>query len=87
MGPLVLGWILIVVGLIATLAGIGGGIAKMFNEIVKEAEKDPSFGFTALPTQLFDALIKFMEALTKAPIWLALIIIGFVLITWGGSMI
>lgn len=87
MGTTVLGWILIVIGLIATVAGIGGGIAKMFKEITRKANEDSAYGFAALPTELFKALMEFLEALAKAPLWLALIIVGFVLIAWGGAML
>jgi len=86
MGTTVLGWILIVVGLIATIAGIGGGIATMFKEIKRKAEEG-GYAAVPLPTELIEALIKFMEALGKQPIWLALTIIGLALIAWGGTMI
>lgn len=87
MSTAVLGWILIVVGLIATIAGVGGGIAKMFKEVTRKANEDKAYGFASLPTDLLKALIEFIEALAKAPVWLALIAIGFVLIAWGGSML
>ena len=86
MGSVVLGWILVVVGIIAVLIGIGGGTATMFIEIKKKA-KDEGFGFAGLPTDLFKALLEFINGLAKAPLWLALIAVGFVLIAWGGSML
>lgn len=84
-----LGIILIIIGIIAIIAGIGGGIAKMFLEIKQQSKQASSFGTldTLLPDKTIEALTKFLEALTKAPIWLALIIIGIVLIAWGGAML
>jgi hypothetical protein len=87
MGTTILGWLLIAIGLIATVAGVGGGIAMMFRELQREAKEDKSFGFVQLPTDLLKALTEFLNALIKAPVWLALIMIGFVLVAWGGSMI
>ena len=83
MGTAVLGWIAIVVGLVALIGGIGGGIVKMFVEI----KKGGAFGPGSLPTEFIKAMTKFTEALTKAPLWLALVIIGLVLLVWGGTMI
>lgn len=83
----VLGWILIVLGLLASVAGIGGGIATMFQEIQKKVDKNRSFSGDFLPTEFLKALTEFVEALTKAPLWLALTVIGFFLIGWGGTLL
>ena len=83
----ILGWILIAIGLVATLAGVAGGIAAMFREIQNRAMTDPSFGVELLPTEFLRALTAFLKALIKAPPWLALTIIGFVLIAWGGRIL
>jgi len=85
MGTVVLGWILVVLGIIATAAGIAGGIAQMFKDIKKAADEG-AFAPAALPTDLIKALTEFLNALVKAPVWLALTIIGFALIAWGGTM-
>ena len=85
MANVVLGWILIVLGVIATAAGIGGGVAAMFKEIRRKAEENAAFGPTALPVEFLKALTEFLNALVKAPVWLALVIIGFALIAWGGT--
>jgi hypothetical protein len=87
MGATILGWVLIVIGVIAVLAGVAGGIAKMFQEIVRKAGAEQSFGFSILPTEYIEALTEFLNALGKAPPWIALIIIGFALIAWGGIII
>jgi len=47
-----LGVLLIVVGLAALIAGIGGGIAQMFIQIKKEADVDRQ-GCSDLPTKIF----------------------------------
>lgn len=86
MGTGVLGWILIVLGVIATAAGVGGGIAQMFKDIKKAADAG-AFAPVSLPTDLIKALTEFLKELVKAPVWLALIIIGLTLIGWGGTMI
>ena len=87
MGTTVLGIVLIVIGVIAILAGIGGGIAKMILELKKEATAG-SFGVAdILPASTLEALTKFLEGLVKAPIWLALTIIGILLVAWGGAML
>lgn len=87
MGTVVLGWVLIVVGVISTVAGVTGGIVTMYKEIQRKAAEDRSYALNMLPTEFLKALTEFLNALIKAPIWLALIIIGFALIAWGGTMI
>jgi hypothetical protein len=83
----ILGWILIAIGLVATLAGVAGGIAAMFRQIQKRALTDQSFGLELLPTEFLWALTSFLKELIQAPPWLALILIGFVLIAWGGRIV
>ena len=86
MGSVVLGWILIIVGLIILLFGVAGGILKMFAEIKKQGQGAVS-GLLQLPDQIIDTLIKFIEALAKAPLWLALIAIGLFLVIFGATML
>ena len=43
MGSVVLGWILIIVGLIILLFGVAGGILKMFAEIKKQGLEDAAY--------------------------------------------
>lgn len=83
----ILGWILIAIGLVATLAGVAGGIAAMFRQIQNRAMTDRSFGLELLPTEFIWALTSFLKALIQAPPWLALIIIGLALIAWGGRIL
>jgi hypothetical protein len=83
----ILGWILIAIGLVSTLAGVAGGIAAMFREIQNRAMTDQAFGIEQLPTEFLWALTEFLKALIQAPPWLALTLIGFALIAWGGRMI
>ncbi len=75
-----IGIILIIVGIISTIAGIAGGIIKMFKEL---SGKGP----IAPPTDFIKALTDLLKALIKAPTWLALVIIGFALIGLGGSFL
>ncbi|MEO0771104.1 MAG: hypothetical protein AAFY72_17060 [Cyanobacteria bacterium J06649_4] len=84
MGPIVLGWILILIGIFSTVAGIVGGITIMFQDIARE---ERSFSSKAFPTEFIEALTQLTKALSAAPVWLALTVIGFILIAWGGSLI
>ncbi len=85
MNAVVLGWILIALGVLATWAGVVGGISKMMGEIKNQATNG-EIGTDLLPVEFIKALTEFLIALTKAPTWLALVAVGFVLIAWGGSM-
>lgn len=87
MGTVVLGWILIGMGILSTGAGITGGITTMFKEIKRKANQSRDYGPGDLPTEFIEALTEFLKALTQAPVWLALVFVGFVLIAWGGTMI
>ena len=81
-----LGWILITLGVVAVAAGVVGGISRMLDEIKGQAI-DGTVGVEVLPIEFLKALTEFLKALTRAPTWLALIAVGFVLIAWGGSML
>lgn len=85
----ILGWVLIAVGVVAIVAGIGGGIARMFLELKAQAGAGKSFGPSGieLPTELLKALTEFLGALVKAPVWLALVVIGIALVAWGATMV
>jgi hypothetical protein len=87
MGTLILGWLLIVVGQVAILAGLVGGITTMFQEIRRKATQGQSFGVDPLPTEFIKALTELVNALKDAPTWLALVIIGLVLVGWGAVLI
>lgn len=82
---IVVGWILIVIGIIALGAGVVGGIVAMFGNL--RATPVAAGGLTSLPVDFVEVLIKFLDALRSAPVWLALIIIGIALVAWGGSII
>jgi hypothetical protein len=83
MAKTVLGIIITVVGVIATLCGIFGGVLAMMKAITKRATRDGR-GIT-LPTDFLKALKEFLDSLIKAPIWLALLVVGMALIALGGS--
>ncbi len=78
-----LGWVVIVLGLVATLAGIAGAIAQMMKDFADRKGSSVS----DLPTRFVEALQKLIETLIKAPTWLVLLIFGFALIVWGGTLI
>jgi hypothetical protein len=77
------GVVLVILGLIALATGIAGGVAQIFLDLRKQLEQGRSFGPAELPTEVLQALTEFTEALTKAPQWLALVIIGLLLVIYG----
>jgi hypothetical protein len=81
----VVGWMLMVIGIIAIGAGVVGGILAMFRQI--RTSPAATGGLTSLPTEFVEVLIKFLDSLKSAPAWLALIIIGIALVAWGGAVI
>ncbi|HEX8091090.1 MAG TPA: hypothetical protein VF762_19705 [Blastocatellia bacterium] len=87
MSFVILGWILIVVGVIAIIAGVAGGIAEMFKQIKHKAANAKAFGPAMLPTDFLKALTAFLNALVKAPLWLALVFVGIALVAWGVVML
>ncbi len=87
MGNTVVGILLIIIGFVALMGGIGGGIARMFQDIQNQIKKG-AFGSALtnlLPTDLIKALTEFVKALSAAPQWLALTMIGILLIGWGAA--
>lgn len=87
MGNTVIGIILIVLGVIALFGGIAGGVAKLFLDIKNEVKKGAAGNALTdlLPTELIKALTEFLKALTAAPQWLALTVIGILLIGLGST--
>jgi hypothetical protein len=86
MSGIILGWVLTVIGVLAILAGVTGGVVKMIREIYSKGRPKNTTNIEGL-TEFIKALTELLNSLIKAPIWLALIIIGFILIAWGGSFI
>ncbi len=84
MGNVILGWILIIIGIISTFAGVVGGIVKMMKDLV-DKNKPKGLPSPEITIDFMKALKELIEAFIKAPIWLALVIIGFILIAWGGT--
>jgi hypothetical protein len=83
LNPVLLGWIIVVIGIIATLAGIVGAIAQLMKDIQKREGR----GALDLPTDFLEALQALVETLMKAPTWLVLLVFGFGLIVYGGTLI
>jgi len=86
MGIMILGWMMIIVGIFSTLAGIIGAIVKMMKDLVHN-NKSKGLPTPEITINFMKALKDLIEALIKTPIWLTLVIIGFILIAWGGSLI
>ncbi len=83
MAKTVMGIVIVAVGVIATLCGIFGAVLAMMRDISARSTRE-NRGIT-LPTDFVKALKEFLEALIRAPIWLALLVIGLALIALGGS--
>ena len=84
--PKWVGAAVILIGLLAMLGGISGGILQMFLDLQAQAS-GPAMETATLPTGLMDALVEFMQALASAPQWLALTILGIFLVAWGATML
>lgn len=83
----VVGFILIIFGLLVMGSGIVGGIAKMAQELRSSAQAAGAVPSEDLPTGFIEAMTKFLEALADAPEWLAITVIGLVLVFVGASML
>ena len=78
----IVGWILVIVGIIATLVGVAGAIIQLIRNLQKRQG-----GKLLDPTDILTALRLLIEALVSAPVWLVLLIFGFALIVYGGTLI
>jgi hypothetical protein len=79
----IVGWIVVVLGIVATLAGVAGAIV----ELIKMIEGKKGGSKYDVPTDILTALRLLIEALISAPVWLVLLIFGFALIVYGGTLI
>ena len=79
----IVGWIVIVLGIVATLAGVAGAIIQL----IKMIEGKTGRSKYDVPTDILTALRLLIEALISAPVWLVLLIFGFALIVYGGTLI
>ncbi len=79
----IIGWIVIVLGIIATIAGVAGAIAQLLKNLQKK-EGGSKFD---VPTDILTALRLLIEALISAPVWLVLLIFGFALIVFGSTLL
>ena len=79
----VVGWVVVVLGIIAVIAGIAGAIVQLIRNLQNRK------GGSALdaPTDIITAIRLLIEALVSAPVWLVLLIFGFALIVYGGTLI
>ncbi len=79
----IVGWIVVVLGIIAVMAGIAGAIV----ELIKNIQGRKQGTNYDEPTDVLTALRLLIEALVRAPVWLVLLIFGFALIVYGGTLI
>ncbi len=77
------GWIVVVLGIVAVIAGIAGAIVQL----IKNIQSKKGGSKYDLPTDILTALRLLIEALISAPVWLVLLIFGFALIVYGGTLI
>lgn len=73
----IVGWVLIVIGVLFELLALAGAAKKIAD--------DPSITVAA-DAGPFDWLIKLVQALAAAPVWLACFAVGLVLIYIGATM-
>jgi hypothetical protein len=78
----VVGWIVVVLGIIAVIAGVAGAIIQLIRNL--QSRKG---GVLDAPTDILTAIRLLIEALISAPVWLVLLIFGFALIVYGGTLI
>ncbi len=78
----VVGWIVVVLGIIAVMAGIAGAIIQLIRNL-----ENRKGGVLDAPTDILTAIRLLIEALISAPVWLVLLIFGFALIVYGGTLI
>jgi hypothetical protein len=88
MGQTVLGIVLVVLGVIAIAAGIGGGIAQMVKELKKRAAGPQAGGLLdLLPTETLKAFTEFVKTVGQQPTWVALVAVGILLVFMGGRVL
>ena len=75
------GFALVVLGILALVAGLAGGVAQLFR-----GRAVPTPQAAPLPTDFVKALTELLRALTQAPTWLALVVVGIALIVLGASL-
>lgn len=77
-----------VCGLVAVGAGVAGGIATMIRDLRTTAAAHGGGGDPiAALERLTKALTEFTKALAAAPQWLALVVIGFCALGFGGWLV
>ena len=77
--------ILEVLGIIAIAAGLVGGIVTMFKQLSRKGDVEKLTAIDEL-TAFIQAMTQLLQALVASPVWLALVIIG-ILLVFGGSLI
>ena len=78
----IVGWIVVVLGIVATVFGIAGGIIQLIKSLQKK-----SGGLPLDPIDILTAIRLLIQALTAAPVWLVLLLFGFALLVYGGTLI
>ena len=81
-GSVVVGWILIVLGILFVLGGLASAVAQE----LRRAAPGRFAGHAAEPAEFVAALSPLIEALARAPLWLALTAVGFLLIVFGATL-
>ena len=85
MSQTVVGVVLVVLGVIAIAAGIGGGIAQMVKDLKKTAAGPQAGALTdLLPTETLKAFTEFVKTVGQQPVWLGLVAVGILLVFMGG---
>ena len=82
MGSVVVGWILIGLGILFVLGGLASAVAQEIRNTTATRFAGAQPGSAGFLT----ALSALLEALGRAPLWLALTTVGFLLIVFGATL-
>ena len=77
--------ILEVLGIVAIGAGIVGGIVTLFKQLARKGDVEKLSAIDEL-TAFIQALTQLLQALVASPVWLALVIIG-ILLVFGSNLV
>jgi hypothetical protein len=81
-GNAVVGWILIALGILFVLGGLASAVARE----LRRGVPGRLAGLPSEPAGFLAALSALIDTLAKAPIWLALTAVGFLLIVFGATL-
>lgn len=82
----VVGIALMIVGCIAIIGGVVGALVAMVKELRRTPSAASEGGFLEGLAKVITAVTEFIKALVTSPVWLALVVIGALLVGFGWWM-